>query len=89
MKRGNVTTHLHIYIQLQMMTCLPVLRQLFPWLHEYVPLAQHSLGNTQTVCQSETKKNSFKQKYLTSNLLKPIFRDLKNYIKVYVANCII
>lgn len=76
MKRGNVsclhgtdltcnhtscnTGLLHICIQLQMRACLPVLRQLFPWLHEYVPLALHSLGNTQTVCQSETEKNSIK-----------------------------
>lgn len=39
--------------------CLPVLPQLFPWLYENVPLAQHSLGNIQTVCRSKAQKKHF------------------------------
>lgn len=36
-----------------------MLPELLLWLHEYVPLAQHPLGNTQTVCQSKTENYSF------------------------------
>lgn len=40
--------------------CLPVSPQLLPWLYENVHLAQHSLGNIQTVCRSKAQKNSLK-----------------------------